>query len=197
MKIKGKVVAALVGAGVMSLLLSGCFALSSFKWSSYTVKDGESTYAVIGMRPHSEQEDKDYPFIMVGFRGGGNLELGNKRVWDVRGTFGGPDPLVTDSALETAILNASDSCEVNGEPLSHGDLLWTALRADRQVNDRDKFAKEAIARIQIKAPAGTPAHEEDVFFLGGGWKDDNPNNGVPGSNEIGCSGGTVSFLRIK
>jgi hypothetical protein len=198
MKSNGKPLIALLGAAAVSLLFSGCFTWSSFKWSSTTVEAGKSTHAVIGMRPSSEQADRDYPFILVGFSGGGSLELGNKRTWDVKGKFGGPEDLVTDSALEAAILNAPDACELNGEPLSHGtDVAWTALRTDKLVNDRDKFDKQAIARIQIKAPAGTPAHEEQVYFLGGGWDDSNPNNGAPASNEVGCSGGTISFLRIK
>jgi hypothetical protein len=195
---KRKLVVALLAAASLAALFSGCFVWSSFKWTSTTVKAGKPSYAVIGMRPSTEQADRDYPFIMVGFRVGSVLELGNKRTWDVKGTFGGPEPLVTDSALETAILNAPDACELNGEPLSHGsDFLWTALRTDGLVNDRDKFGKEAIARVQIKAPEGVSDHEEDVAFLGGGWDDSNPENGVPTSNEVGCGGGTIGFLRVK
>ena len=197
---RGRAVIALGCAAVLALGFSGCFVWSSFKWSTTKVKPGRSVDAIIGMIPESGDatSDKDYPFVMVGILNTSNLTLAgiNKRTWDVKGKFKGPRPLQTDGGLEQAILD-SDNCNVNGIEINQiFDTEWTALRPDVAVNDRDRAGTIAQSKIRFKADPGSSERDEEVYFFSGGWRDENPANGIPEPAEVGCSGGTITFLSI-
>ena len=196
MKGKGKATVAALGAVGLALLFSGCFVWSSFKWSSTVVKPGKSTTAVIGLTPAGEPPppNKDVPFILVGFSDTTQLSLGKTRRWDTEGKFGGPLKLFSDGALRTAALSA-DACKVAGQPLSQiPDVVWSALRTDKTVNDRDKVGKIATTKVAIKAASNATDHQEQIYFLGGGWQDDGDTNPEP--EEVGCGGGTITTLTV-
>jgi hypothetical protein len=198
-KRRGRLAAAAALAAFCCLGLSGCFLWSSFKWSSTTVKPGRSVDAVIGMTPEtSGQGNKDYPFIMVGLSDPSNLSLAgiSKRTWDVKGRFGGPEPLAADGGLESAVL-ASDNCNINGIEIAQiPDTAWTALRPDAKVNDRDKAGRVALSKIRLRAGAAASATNEQVYLFSGGWSDNLNDNGIAEPDEVGCSGGTITALAI-
>jgi hypothetical protein len=196
MKSRRKPLVALLLAAGVAIIFSGCFTWSSFKWSSTVVKPGRSTTAVIGMTPAGEPPppNKDVPFILVGFSDTTQLKLGKTRKWDTEGKFGGPLKLFSDGALRTAALSA-DACKVSGQPLSQiADVIWSALRTDKTVNDKDRVGKIATTRIAIKAASNATDHQEQIYFLGGGWQDDGDANPEP--EEVGCGGGTFTTLTI-
>lgn len=162
------------------------------------MKPGESTKAVISLQPSlsAGPDNKLVQVFLIGLGDTSDLSVAGKKVWDVKGKFGGPESMFADGAIRNAAL-ASDFCAIVGEHLDQiPDTVWTALRTGGgKVNDRDKVGTLATSEIRVKANSASGFREEQVYVISGAW-DDGDDNGTAVPDEVGCSGGAITTLTI-
>src|SRR5687767_672464 len=104
----------------LTLAMSGCFGLRSFKWSAQFIRPGKSVRAILTLSPVSKEvppSGSDHVFVLVALPSGdqvnSNFRIGKRRIWDARAKFNGPRELVKDGALENVVLNSADCSSVD------------------------------------------------------------------------------------
>jgi hypothetical protein len=198
---RGKRAVAVAVAALLSFGFSGCFWFSSLNWSPLTVKPGKSTTAKIRVTSDTSgiADDRTVQFFLFGFDNTGYLSLGGKRTWDVKGLFKGPQHMIVDGTLRNQALQ-SDYCAFGGSGGAKlntlTDVVWTAVRTENRINDRDRDGTVALSEIKVKA-AENGSGQRNVWIFAGGWDDEEGGDGQPQPDEVGCSGGTLTTLTIS
>jgi hypothetical protein len=189
--------AAIVAVLVLASSLSGCFLFAKMKWDPAVVKRGKKTVAVVSMIPElGVARDKMVPFVLVGLPDNVPVTVSGKRKFDVNGDYGGPKPMFSDSTLRNVALQ-TDNCAIAGGTLDQvPDLVWTALRTEQGVSDRDKLKPPAVTEIAVAIADGAPEGQVQAALFSGNWSEAASPNGIPEEPEVTCSGGSTSSFTV-
>jgi hypothetical protein len=180
-----------------ALLFSGCFTFQSLSFDPAVVKAGKKTAAVVKLVPDlSQARNKMIPFILVGLSDSGVLEVTDKRTFDTKGDYGGPEHMITDANLRNVAIEDED-CTFGGQTLNQiQGVSWTAARTEKEVSDRDKFKAPAVAKLTLKVVKGLDRTQGQVYVLAGNWSDQGQFAGVVEEPEVACAGGSISTLTL-
>ena len=187
----------LMGVGALAFLLSSCFTLQSFILQDGALKPGTSTKVLINVHPYSAVDTtfrKEYQFVLVGIDTPADATAGAAK-WDVKGAFNGPQSMVVQSGLLTAI---GTSCDASGFSLSGlSGLTWKGYTTQNAVSDKGLVSKTAQISVAVKALNGATADDNvQVVGVTGMW-DDSTGDGVSGDDSFFCTGNGSAVLYIK
>ena len=185
------------GVGAMALLLSSCFTLQSFILQKGALAPGSSTNVLINVHPYSALDNtfrREYQFALVGVDTPGDVSVGGAK-WDTKANFNGPQAMVVQSGLLTAI---GTSCDASGFSLSGlSGLTWKGFTTQGNVNDKGLVSKTAQIQIALKAKgAATSGDNVQVVGVTGMW-DDSTGDGVSSDDTFACTGNGSAELYIK
>jgi hypothetical protein len=192
-----KKVLTMAGIGGLAFLLSSCFTLQSFILQDGALKPGSSTKVLINVHPYSAVDDtfrKEYQFVLIGNDTPADVSVGTSK-WDTKGTFNGPQSMVLQSGLITAIGTA---CDASGFSLSGlSGLTWVGFTTQSAVSDKGLVSKTAQIQVNVKAK-NSATDDENVQVVGvtGMW-DDSTGDGVSGDDGFQCTGNGSAELYIK
>jgi hypothetical protein len=185
------------GVGALAFLLSSCFTLQSFLLQKGALAPGSSTVVLIGVHPYSAVDTtfrKEYQFTLIGIDTPADASAGGAK-WDTKGNFNGPQAMVVQSGLLTAI---GTSCDGSGFSLSGlSGLTWKGFTTQSAVSDKGLVSKTSQIQVAIKAKGGaTSGDNVQVVGVTGMW-DDATGNGVSGDDGFACTGNGSAELYIK
>ena len=169
-----------VGAVALTFVLSSCWALQSFGVLDYTLTPGQSTKARFVLRPAAGAVGGSRMFVIVGVGGVGTAEDTDigvpKATWGVTRTYGGPSPMGVESNLVTALGSDCQSSGLNFNTIT--GVLWKAFATPTNKNDKDKFGKQAVIDVVLKAKAAEVNVGANYSIMGvvGSWFDDGDGN---------------------
>ena len=198
----------LVPLAAATLLLSGCvWQLAGVSYSAYTIDEGDSTKAVLRVRPSDTSAQRMYVFVMTGVANVGsdsntdNDYLGiGKHTWDTGGAYNGPKAMVEDTGLRDFVL-ANDLCSTDGFNASDlSGLAWELHRTTGQINDAGRTALAKIsASLRARSSAGGSMTHQVVHAVGV-WIDTENSGQGDGSftnDSPMCTSGSFTFLRVR
>ena len=185
------------GVGALAFLLSSCFTLQSFILQDGALAPGSSTNVLISVHPYSALDNtfrREHQFVLVGIDTPADASAGTAK-WDTKGNFNGPQAMVVQSGLLTAI---GTSCDAPGFSLSGlSGLTWKGFATQTNVNDKGLVSKTAQIQVGIKAKgAATSGDNVQVIGVTGMW-DDSTGDGVTGDDAFACTGNGSAELYIK
>jgi hypothetical protein len=188
-----------IGIGVLTLVLSSCWALQNFTIGDYTLTPGQTTKAKLTLRPMGSAYRtvftgaRQFVIIGVGALGGDNTDIGvsNAR-WAVNGQFGGPLPMGVENGIVTSL--AAGDCAQSG--LDFTDITgvrWKAFATPTNRNDGGQVEKKSVIEVLLKAKAAAVDAGENYTIMGvvGAWKDDgdgNPEDAASTDDQYVCWG---------
>ena len=108
-------------------------------------------------------------FVIVGVGGvtGQDTDIGvTKATWGVTGTYGGPSPMGVESSLVTAMGADCSSSGLNFNTIT--GVLWKAFATPTNKNDKDKFGKQAVIDVVLKAKADAGRCRRELLDHGRG-----------------------------
>jgi len=194
--------------GLTTMLLSSCiWQLASVSYTAYTINEGQTTKAVLKVRPQDKTAQRMYVFVMTGVSNVGNdsntdndyLGVG-KHVWDTGKAYNGPKTMVRHDALRDHILS-NDLCSTTGFNASDlSNLSWQLYRTPGQVNDRGRASIAKITSLlRARSNAGGSLTHQVVHAIGV-WVDDENDgqgDGVFTNDSPMCSSGSFTFIRVR
>lgn len=196
-----------LGAGVLTFLLSSCWVMQSFVIADYTLVPGQATKAKLTIRPMGA----DYAvtgfrqFLIVGVSSGligDDTDIGvSKARWGVNRQFGGPIVMAVENDIATSL--APGDCAQSG--LDFTDVtghIWKAFATPTVKNDQGKVEKKSVMDVALKAKAAAVDLGENysIVAVAGGWHDD--GDGTPeasGSSDDSytCWGLATGSVHVK
>jgi hypothetical protein len=173
-----------LGAGLLTLVLSSCWALQNFTIGDYTLTPGQSTKAKLTLRPMGSAYAPVFTgarqFVIIGVGAvniGQDTDIGvSNAIWGVNGQLGGPLPMGIENNLVTAL---GTDCSASG--LNFADIsgvVWKAFATPTNKNDGGKVEKQSVIQVTLKAKAAAVDAGENYAIMGvvGAWQDDGDGN---------------------
>ena len=134
---------------------------------------GAGTKAKFVLRPSNFDQEvagisgPQYEFVVVGVETDDDLNV-QTATWGTNGEFGGPMTMPANGALLTAV---ASSCSWAG--LSFNDITgytWKLFVTPVEIGDGNKYEKEAVVQVGVKAKGtATAANEPSVIGVAGEW----------------------------
>jgi hypothetical protein len=180
----------------LTFVLSSCFSLQGFTLLTGAIDAGAKTKARFTLRPFSEENERNYQFVIVGVPDTGGLTVG-AATWDAKGAFDGPYKLAPAGSLP-AVLAADGGCGSNGIEFSEiTDITWKAFLTPTKVRSKGMPSTSLLVEAIVRAaPSATTGTNYAVFGVTGVW-DDNGNSTLETADTFACFGISSAQLWVN